>query len=113
MYVYTKPGLTANISSFISCMRVFGGSNYQWYVGLTNDPKQSFLNIHNVDIQEIGWILSERISIHQLNFLKNYLTQIGCQNNLELDMPDPDQIYLYQIRDYTREEVVNKEKTKD
>ncbi|MCP4162039.1 MAG: hypothetical protein GY760_18355, partial [Deltaproteobacteria bacterium] len=95
MYVYTKPDLISNVSSFISCMRIFGGSNYQWYVGLTNDPKHSFLSIHNVDIQEIGWILSERSPLHQLNFIKNYLTQIGCKSNDELNLPDPDQIYLY------------------
>ncbi|MCP3923772.1 MAG: hypothetical protein GY714_14415 [Desulfobacterales bacterium] len=87
-------------------MRIFGGSNYQWYVGLTNDPKHSFLNIHNVDILEIGWILSERSPIHQIDFVKNYLTQIGCKNNPELDIPDPDQIYLYKISDNTREELI-------
>ncbi|MCP4158542.1 MAG: hypothetical protein GY760_00590 [Deltaproteobacteria bacterium] len=106
MYVYSKPDLTSNVSSFISCMRIFGGSNYQWYVGLTNDPKHSFLNIHNVDILEIGWILSERSPIHQIDFVKNYLTQIGCKNNPELDIPDPDQIYLYKISDNTREELI-------
>ncbi|MCP3924285.1 MAG: hypothetical protein GY714_17050 [Desulfobacterales bacterium] len=103
MYVYSKPDLTSNVSSFISCMRIFGGSNRNWYVGLTNDPKHSFLNIHNVDIEEIGWILSERSPIHQIDFVKSYLIQIGCINNPDLDMHDPDQIYLYQIRENTRE----------
>jgi hypothetical protein len=86
-------------------MRVFGGNNNQWYVGLTNDPKHSFLNIHKVDILEIGWILSERSQIHHLNFLIKYLTQIGCKNNPELDMKEPDQIYLYMITDNTVEKL--------
>ncbi|MCP4159018.1 MAG: hypothetical protein GY760_02995 [Deltaproteobacteria bacterium] len=103
MYVYSKPDLISNVSSFISCMRIFGGSNSQWYVGLTNDPKHSFLNIHNVDIEEIGWILSERSTLHQINFIKQYLTQISCKNNPELDMKKPDQIYLYKISENTRE----------
>ncbi|MCP3921176.1 MAG: hypothetical protein GY714_01190 [Desulfobacterales bacterium] len=104
MYIYTKPDLTSNVSSFISCMRMFGGSNNEWYVGLTNNPKHSFLTIHNVDILEIGWILSEKCPKHHIDFLKNYLTQIGCKNNPELDMKDADQIYLYKINDRTREE---------
>jgi hypothetical protein len=56
-----------------------------------------------VDILEIGWILSEKSPIHQLNFLKKYLTQIGCKNNPEFDMKDSDQIYLYKICDNTVE----------
>ncbi|MCP3927425.1 MAG: hypothetical protein GY714_33115 [Desulfobacterales bacterium] len=103
MYVDIKPDFTSTASEFIKCIRFFGGSYNKWYIGLTNDAKHSFLNIHKLDMHNPGWILSNRCDLNTLRFVKQLLTEMGCKNSIELDMNEPDQIYLYKIRKCTRE----------
>ncbi len=103
MYIFINPDFSSTASEFIKCIRYFGGDFNQWYVGLTNNPKESFLNIHNMDVLDKNWILSNKCHTYQLLFLKTLLTQMGIQNNPEYDLNNPDQIYLYQISDKTKE----------
>jgi hypothetical protein len=103
MYVHIKPDFTSTASEFIKCIRLFGGSYNKWYIGLTNDAKYSFLNIHRVYMHNRGLILSNRCDYNTLRFVKQLLTEMGCKNSIELDMNEPDQIYLYKIRKCTRE----------
>ncbi|MCP3925848.1 MAG: hypothetical protein GY714_25050 [Desulfobacterales bacterium] len=106
MYVDIKPDFTSTAGEFIKCIRLFGGSYNKWYIGLTNDAKHSFLNIHKVDMyHNPGWILSNRCDFNILRFVKQLLTGMGCQNSIELDMNEPDQIYLYKISECTREHI--------
>ncbi|MCP4162777.1 MAG: hypothetical protein GY760_22175 [Deltaproteobacteria bacterium] len=99
MYIEIKPDFTATVCELLKWIKFFGGNYNHWYVGLTNDSKHSFLDIHKLDLLEEAWILSKKNSSPQLYFAKKLLTEMGCQNIPELDMNEPDQIYLYQIRE--------------
>ena len=103
MYVDISSNFIETSIEFIRCIHLFGGGFHEWYVGLTRDSKQSFLNIHQVDLLEKHWILSNESSDVLILYARKFLVSLGCQNNRSLDMENANRVYLYQIGQNTRE----------
>ncbi len=97
MYIKINPDFISTASEFIKCIQSFGGSFNDWYVGLTKNPRHSFINVHNASMHDNGWILSSPCPSYVLYFVKTFLTSMGCENNIDFDMEDSDRIYLYQM----------------
>ncbi len=102
MLIDIKPSFVETSQAFIKYIKFYGGYYYQWYVGISTNPKHSFLNIHKVDMMSKSWILSNECPIPIARFLENFLTSIGCFNDPELDYYEPGQIpsvYLFKMHD--------------
>ncbi|MCP3923622.1 MAG: hypothetical protein GY714_13665 [Desulfobacterales bacterium] len=101
MLIDIKLSFVETTSLFIKNIKIYGGDYYQWYVGISIDPKHSFLNIHEVDMLEKSWIISSECPIDFAKYLKNFLITIGCLNNIELDLYEPGhnpRVYLYRMK---------------
>ncbi|MCP3927421.1 MAG: hypothetical protein GY714_33095 [Desulfobacterales bacterium] len=102
MVIEIKPSFVETSQSFIKYIKFYGGYYYQWYVGISTNPKHSFLNIHKVDMLSKSWILSNECHKSIAQFLKKFLISIGCFNNSDLDYYEPGQIpsiYLFRMHD--------------
>ncbi|MCP3922707.1 MAG: hypothetical protein GY714_09005 [Desulfobacterales bacterium] len=104
MYIKITSNFIETANEFIRCIRLFGGEFNEWYVGLTRDSKHSFLEIHQVDLLEKHWILSNESSDAMILYARKFLVELGCQNKRSLDMDNSNRIYLYQISENTRED---------
>ena len=97
MYVDISSNFIETSIEFIRCIHLFGGGFCEWYVGLTRDSKESFLNIHQVDLLEKRWILSNESSDVMISYSRKLLVSLGCQNDRSLDMENSNRVYLFQI----------------
>lgn len=103
MYVEIGSNFIDIISDFLRGIQLFGGGFHGWYVGLTRDSKHSFLNIHQVDLLEKHWIMSNKSSDLYIQYVRKLLVSLGCQNNKSLDMENSNRVYLYQTGADTKE----------
>ncbi|MCP3924399.1 MAG: hypothetical protein GY714_17630 [Desulfobacterales bacterium] len=101
MYIDIDPYFTDGAEDFT---RHIKGEFEEWYVGLTADPKHNLLTVHRVDMIAKNWILSNQCTPQVLSDVKKRLVSMGCKNSDDLDMDDPNRVYLYQIKQNTREE---------
>ncbi len=100
MIVDIEPSFVETTKIFIKNIKMYGGNYHQWYVGISIDTKHSFLNIHEVDMLKKSWIISSECPMYFAQYLKKFLTAIGCLNNDELDLYEPyhyPRIYLYRM----------------
>jgi hypothetical protein len=97
MYVDISSNFIETAVDFIRGIQLFGGGFNEWYVGLTRDSKESFLNIHHVDLLEKHWILSNESSDVMISYARKFLVSLGCQNDRSLDMENSNRVYLFQI----------------
>ncbi len=103
MYIEITSNFIETSNEFIRCIRLFGGDFNEWYVGLTRDSKHSFLEIHQVDLFERHWLLSNKSSNAMILYARKFLVELGCLNNWDFDMENSNRVYLYQINENTRE----------
>ncbi|MCP3921433.1 MAG: hypothetical protein GY714_02490 [Desulfobacterales bacterium] len=102
MYIDINTNFIESANAFKKCISMFGGNYNEWYVGLTNNPKHSFLNIHQIDVMEQNWILSNPCSTVVILYARKLLISMGCINNRELDMKNSDRVYLYKMSKESR-----------
>ncbi|MCP3922140.1 MAG: hypothetical protein GY714_06095 [Desulfobacterales bacterium] len=95
MYIKINTNFVDTLVKFNDILSSYGETYDQWYVGLTRDPRHSFVDIHKVDFNNIHWILTNKCSPAITVYSKKTLIALGCKYNKELDMDRPDRVYLY------------------
>ncbi len=95
MYIKINTNYVDTLVKFNDILSSYGGTYDQWYVGLTRDPRHSFVDIHKVDFNNIHWILTNKCSPVTMRYAKNILIKLGCKYNKTLDMRNSDRVYLY------------------
>jgi hypothetical protein len=92
------------IDAFVKFIHDFGGTYYQWYIGIASDPEKRLFNDHMVDRKNDTWKYENAGSEKNARTIEKYLMdKFGAQGDAGGGDSNTTYVYVYRISDTTRE----------
>ncbi|MCK5283507.1 MAG: hypothetical protein KAK00_08945 [Nanoarchaeota archaeon] len=95
-----KNQIISEIKNYVSR---HGGIYQEWYVGISEDPKERLFNGHNVDKDNDLWIHREANSSEVAREIEEYFLSIGTKGGSGGGDSDAKYVYAYKINSHTKE----------
>lgn len=90
------------INAFLGYMVKIGGLYKEWYVGITNDPKQRLFTEHSVDEQNGNWIYAPADTNFVARSVEDYFLNLNCDGDSGGGDNSSITTYIYKKTAYTK-----------
>lgn len=79
----------------------YGDDYDEWYIGITNDPKERLFNDHKVDECNKCYIYRDATTKEKAEEIEKQFLKSGCKGGTGGGDKDSKFVYAYKIRSYT------------